>query len=169
MKMIKGFEYQSGFGPNNNLPLDLSISYLIEVPVGYGLSVDSSNHGEWECVSCIYSLQSGAKIWETGNYERAPLDGVTYTVWGVSNYSHDTMSFLITAWHKKSPPNENEVWHQTPNCTTLRRFTEQITGSPTQFITLIKYDPYGNRDIIENTYRITIERDYSYMKYLRGE
>ncbi|PFN11078.1 hypothetical protein COJ51_02215 [Bacillus thuringiensis] len=99
--MLK-IEYPSGFGPENNLPLDTSNSFMFDIPAGY-IGTFSSNGTNKEKAICIYSMSSGSKFLEV-------LDFINGTVPNIHNNSQMIYSYLCTAWHKD--PSEGK-WKQT--------------------------------------------------------
>jgi hypothetical protein len=61
----------------------------------------------WENAIVIYSRETLEPIVERGNYARNLED------WISDNSSSDNpLDYLITAWHKNSPPRSREPWHQ---------------------------------------------------------
>lgn len=109
--MLKNIEYPPGFGPDNSLPLNIKNTFMIDIPPGHSGTIvvgTLSDSPEWEQAICIYSMHSGAKVWENGNYNKY----IVYD-WSIQNRSPYILSYLITAWHKNSKPNSNEAWRQT--------------------------------------------------------
>lgn len=62
--MLKDIEYPSGFGPDNSQPLEIKNTFMIDIPPGHAGTVRLGAGGDWEQSICIYSVHSGAKVWE---------------------------------------------------------------------------------------------------------
>lgn len=72
--------------------------------------------GEKENTTCIYSLQTGAKIWHQNKNDRLQNGTNDYTIpiFHLDNYSSAlAMSNLKTAWHKIDPASSS--WYQSKN------------------------------------------------------
>jgi hypothetical protein len=96
------------FGPDNNLPLDYTKTVSISVPPGHLAKMLFSGDAAWENAICIYLRDKpDEKIAEKGNYGRQLSDWNTPT-----NNTRSTVTYLITGWHKNTPPNGNQPWHQ---------------------------------------------------------
>ncbi|WP_405176324.1 hypothetical protein MHI27_11825 [Paenibacillus sp. FSL H8-0261] len=155
---MDAFKYQPGFGPDNLNKLDILHTILIEIPPKHQIDVDCGFHGERENTTCIYSLQSGAKIWQLNKNDRVTHTGGSYSIpiFHMVNYSSDiTMSILITAWHKISP--STSPWYQSKNVVFSHMDLSALINN-----NLVIYNPTflivgdGNRDIQLNAYEIRI-------------
>ncbi|KXY46896.1 hypothetical protein MHB70_30205 [Bacillus sp. FSL M7-1020] len=110
--MLNRFDYPKGFGPDNSLGLDISNSFMVDIPSGYRGTFTSKISGsdrQWLQAICIYSMLSGAKVSELGNYPRR-----LHTAFVIKNNNSETISYLLTGWHKPSdPPTSGISWQQT--------------------------------------------------------
>lgn len=123
--MLYDFDYPKGFGPDNSLDLDISKSFMVDIPSGYkGIfySQIDGDEPEWQQAICVYSMFSGAKVLEFGNYSRRNQTAVE-----IVNKSNQIYSYLITGWHKSSPPRAEVSWEQTGNYSTTYTLYTDVT------------------------------------------
>ncbi|WPP26256.1 hypothetical protein [Bacillus subtilis] len=128
--------YPSGYGPDDSLQLDVENVAVVDIFPGYAAHFNPGfkvSEDAWECVICVYSLQSGSKIMQFGNYRRYSKGMY------VKNMSPNTLSFLIGSWHKKSIPNENEPWSQTGKLKALYKIDTESNSKETIFL----FNGYG--------------------------
>ncbi|PFN11079.1 hypothetical protein COJ51_02220 [Bacillus thuringiensis] len=107
LNMIK-IEYPSGFGPENNLPLDISNSFVFDIPAGYLGEFSCYLGSGLEYAICIYSMASGSKILEE-------FENFSGHVPNIHNYSQTVYSYLCTGWYKD--PSDGK-WKQTSRLVT---------------------------------------------------
>lgn len=142
--MLKNIEYPAGFGPDDSLPLNIKNAFMVDIPPGHKGIIRVGSQGddpEWEQAICIYSMHSGAKVWECGNYNRYIVHS-----WSMLNSTPHILSYLITAWHKNSPPNPNEAWHQTGEL--LTRFAYNSERNPAYTFVEMVFNAYGDLSTI---------------------
>lgn len=107
--IMLNINYPVKFGPENNIELDISNSFMVEIPPLYSGDISTTLDDHWEQCICLYSMSSGAKVYESGNFSRKTYHGGWYMV----NYSQKPLSYLITHWHKRNPPDSSTPWYQT--------------------------------------------------------
>ncbi|WP_342474697.1 hypothetical protein NST32_05265 [Bacillus sp. FSL L8-0215] len=149
--------YPSGYGPDNSLELDVKKVVVVDIPPGYRGAIDTffnTSESAWECVTCINSLHSGSKVMQFGNHGRSNTG-----VWSLYNESASTLSFLISCWHKKSTPNENEPWWQTGNIKSGYRIDRM--GDWNIYYSIYEFNGYG--ELAGSPY-IDTEVEFSYTK-----
>lgn len=101
--MLK-IDYPTGYGPENNLPLDVSNSFMVDIPAGYQGTFVNRISGDWEQAICGYSTFSGAKVFQViGRSEGG-------TIPSIHNHSQMMYSYLFTGWYKDPAV---EQWKQT--------------------------------------------------------
>ncbi|MDD1504250.1 hypothetical protein PVA17_16005 [Lysinibacillus sp. CNPSo 3705] len=143
--MLNRFDYPKGFGPDNSLGLDISNAFMADIPAGYRGTFTSKISGSdrpWLQAICIYSMLSGAKVSELGNYSRQ-----THTEFVIKNNSSETISYLLTGWHKPSaPPTSGIAWQQTGNIG--NSYTDVYDG----LVINITFNQYGDSNPTEKPY-----------------
>ncbi|WP_459500653.1 hypothetical protein [Bacillus sp. C1] len=109
--MLKDIDYREGFGPEDSVPLgnlDIGNTFVVDTPSEHTATFKSKIDGQWEQAICIYSMFSGAKVSEFGNYSRKHNTELV-----IKNNSSEIISYLLTGWHKQSPPGSGIIWEQT--------------------------------------------------------
>jgi hypothetical protein len=97
------------FGPDNNLPMNYNQTISIIVPPKHQAHMLFSTDAAWENAICIYLGDTQEKVSERGNYGRKLNDWST----PINNTSHP-IRYVISGWHKNTPPNGGQPWHQSP-------------------------------------------------------
>ncbi|WP_405176329.1 hypothetical protein MHI27_11850 [Paenibacillus sp. FSL H8-0261] len=148
-------EYPSGYGPDSSVStLDIKNSVVVEVPANYRASIRTDAIGDeprWEQAICINSLSTGAKIWQEGNYGREPRQE-----WSIWNYSNSVYSYVISGWHKTSPPDNSKQWIQTEIIET-KYFIDDLNPDQREYVTYLVFNRYGVENIRQNA-AFSIER-----------
>lgn len=112
------------FGPDNNLEMDFTRTYALVVPPQQRAIIDFSSQAAWENAVCIYQLgQADNKIAERGNYSRTLARWDSGVNTGLGN-----ITFLISGWHKNSPPAGNKPWYQSPGKVVLQTALDVVFG-----------------------------------------
>lgn len=95
------------FGPDNQRVLDMEQTYTVWVRPGGRLRFRFSFEAYHENATLIYTEDTLEKVAERGNYFRSDDD------WELQNNSGADAGFVITGWHKNSPPSSEYVpWYQ---------------------------------------------------------
>ncbi|MDQ0114307.1 hypothetical protein [Paenibacillus harenae] len=159
--MIK-IDFPIGYGPDDTLQLDASSTFLLDVPNCFEVeilpavrTVTTQVPGEvshdpiwadndpWMQTICIYSMNSGSKVWQFGNFDLFS-DIFHSNGWKYTNTNEETCTFLITAWHKKSGLNSPNPWYQTLSVGT--GFQRTVTE---EFMYHLFFGAYNN-EIVNN-------------------
>jgi hypothetical protein len=99
------FRSASNFGPERNAPLNFAWSERFEVPPGKRAICRFSFNAWFENAIMLYDVSNDYQlIAERGNYSR-PQDEVELRQPGI---------YIITGWHKNSPPRASSPWFQSP-------------------------------------------------------
>ena len=96
------------WGPDGTLSLDESQIYEVKVPANHRAIFQFSADAWWENACIIYPSRprQPQKYAERGNYTRR-LDN-----WTAPVIDTEDKYYIITGWHKDSPPNASKPWHQ---------------------------------------------------------
>lgn len=99
----------SNWGPDRNLSLDEGKYHVVIVPANHRAEFHFSCHAWYENAAIIYAHDpTDPQVFaERGNYSRSLLD------WHAPIVPHEA-HYMITGWHKPSPPNHRNPWVQSP-------------------------------------------------------
>lgn len=95
-------------GPDNSLPLNQRQCDRVTLAPGVRAAITFSFNANNENAIIIYRSGNLEKLAERGNYRRG---AGPYTI---RNNGRRPITLLISGWHKNTPPNGSEPWHQSP-------------------------------------------------------
>jgi hypothetical protein len=112
-----------GYGPDNNSELRFPWAIIVEVPHGKEVHMEFSFNAYWENAVCVYELPALTKVAERGNYGRSSQRWTT-----PKNTQASFAKYLVTGWHKNSPPDGGQPWHQSPGRVQVEQSTLRVIG-----------------------------------------
>ncbi len=95
-------------GPDNSLPLNLRRCDQITLARGVRAYITFSFNAQNENAIIIYRAGTLEKLAERGNYRRGS------SPFTFRNARSRPLNLIISGWHKNTPPNGSEPWHQSP-------------------------------------------------------
>lgn len=112
------------YGPDNSKEMNFTWVHAVQVPQGGRIVIDFSSQAAWENAICIYQLHTGDdKIAERGNHGRSLSRWVSEPNQGLA-----TVTYLISGWHKNTPPNAGAPWHQSRGKIVLQTGSDVVFG-----------------------------------------
>lgn len=109
----------SNFGPERNAPLNFAWAEQFDVPAGKRAICRFSFNAWFENAVMIYDVdQDYQLIAERGNYSRHAEE--------IELRNH--ARYIITGWHKNSPPQARSPWYQSPKRVFVRNDRDLVAG-----------------------------------------